>query len=356
MKSLSNISRTQLSNEKLIKLLDTYEEKGKEYYYDMLFEKDFDVIFRQTKEEDNFYIGKFFKFAFTDHKLRQLSRRDLKPQNQDEYQYRNYKRVISRIHQSNKKFDLFHSDVIDLSKMISKDVSKVQINYIDNPVKDLLNPNQKIQMTIELEKLINLFKSEVARKEHEVIALIINFYIDFVNMEVFNQYNEQIGLFLMFALIQKYFNVFKYVSFFKYLYQKQNVFNQGILEANYNWHEGYSSYERLYTLFIDILQDSYDELKKEAHRYEFIKDLAKGDNVEASILKIKTSDIFSKQDVRDLNPLVSDSTIERTLKKMRDEGTIRPLGTGRSAKWQLIRKQDEFQTMQLSLFSEADFE
>ena len=128
---------------------------------------------RQTKEEDNFYIGKFFKFAFTDHKLRQLSRRDLKPQNQDEYQYRNYKRVISRIHQSNKKFDLFHSDVIDLSKMISKDVSKVQINYIDNPVKNLLNPNQKIQMTIELEKLINLFKSEVARKEHEVIALIL---------------------------------------------------------------------------------------------------------------------------------------------------------------------------------------
>lgn len=355
MKSLKNISRTQLSNEKLIKLLDTYEEKGREFYYEMLFEKDSDIIFTRTKEEDNYYIGKFFKFGFTDFKLRQLSRRDLKPQNLEETQFLNYKRVLSRIHLMNKKFDLFHSDIVDLSKMISRDIKKVLVNQIDDPETLLTTHVRKMPMTIPLEELVNLFKKEVIRKEHEVLALIINFYIDFINMDVFNQYNEEIGLFLLFALILKNFTVFRYVSFFKYLYEKQSIFNQGIIEANYNWHEGYSSYDRLYTLFIDILQDGYDELKQDAHKYEFIKEQAKGDNVEATILKLKT-DVFTKQEVRDLNPLVSDSTIERTLRRMRDEGSIRPLGTGRSAKWQLVKRQNDFGSHQLSLFSEADFE
>ena len=95
-------------------------------------------------------------------------------------------------------------------------------------------------------------------------------------------------------------------------------------------------------------------MKTLAHRYEFERDLAKGDHVEATILKGK--EIFSKAEVRKLNPLVSDSTIERTLRRLRDEGIIRPLGTGRSARWQLVKENNDFKLTQLDLFSETDFE
>lgn len=56
------------------------------------------------------------------------------------------------------------------------------------------------------------------------------------------------------------------------------------------------------------------------------------------------------------NPLASDSTIERILKTLRDEGYIRPLGTGRSAKWQLVFDNKNYTHTQLSFFSETDFE
>lgn len=354
MKSLTNIARTQLNNDKLMMLLDTYEEKGREFYYDMLFEKDADIIFRNTIEEDFYHIGLFYKFDFTDHKLKQWSKKEFIAKNLEEEQFNNYKNIVRRIRNNSKRFELYSSQVVDLSKIMAKNVRSITVNSVDAIVKDILNPNGKTRKTLFLDDLIALYEKEMRANNHEKIAIIINFYIDFINMDVFSYYNEEIGLMLLYALLLKHFNVFKYVSFFKFLYQKQSVFNQAILEANYNWSEGYSSNQRLYVLILEILQEGYLELKTLAHRYEFERDLAKGDHVEGTILK--GSEIFTKQDVREKNPLVSDSTIERVLRKLRDDGIIRPLGTGRSASWQLIKNNDDFKLTQLDLFSETDFE
>ena len=43
--------------------------------------------------------------------------------------------------------------------------------------------------------------------------------------------------------------------------------------------------------------------------------------------------IFTKEDIRKEYPYVSESTINRALSTLRDQGYIKPLGKGRSAKW-----------------------
>ena len=48
---------------------------------------------------------------------------------------------------------------------------------------------------------------------------------------------------------------------------------------------------------------------------------------------MKLNDVFAKDEIRERHPLISDSTINRTLKRLQEEGKIRPLGKGRSAKW-----------------------
>ena len=50
---------------------------------------------------------------------------------------------------------------------------------------------------------------------------------------------------------------------------------------------------------------------------------------------------FTKDDVRRYHPDASDSTINRILFKLRDDGIIMPLGKGRSARWmKLINEND----------------
>ena len=88
-----------------------------------------------------------------------------------------------------------------------------------------------------------------------------------------------------------------------------------------------------------------------AHEYMFEKELNKSNNIENSILKL--DEIFTKEDLRKRHPNVSDATIDRTLKRLKDEDKIRPLGKGRSSKWQrIISGHRKFGIEQLSLFND----
>ena len=73
--------------------------------------------------------------------------------------------------------------------------------------------------------------------------------------------------------------------------------------------------------------------------YEYDSKLNKGDNIENTIYRVPQ--IFTKDDIRIKHPYVSDSTINRTLQRLRDEGKISPLGTGRSAKWMRVTQTPE---------------
>jgi hypothetical protein len=89
----------------------------------------------------------------------------------------------------------------------------------------------------------------------------------------------------------------------------------------------------------------YLELEENARDYEYESSLeiSKSDYVENTIDKL--NQIFSKEDIRLRHPLISDSTINRTLKRMQEENKIRPLGKGRSAKWAKLYQKETKKTI-----------
>ncbi|MDX9691827.1 MAG: hypothetical protein RBT45_05165, partial [Acholeplasmataceae bacterium] len=145
--------------------------------------------------------------------------------------------------------------------------------------------------------------------------------------------------------------VFKYVSFFKYFLNDKEGWNSGVINANYYWSTGYAQTDLLSRMLINLLLKAYDDVDKMAHEYAFEKELNKSDNIENSILKIE--EIFTKEDIRKRHPNVSDATIDRTLKRLKDEDKIRPLGKGRSSKWQrIVSGNKKLSIEQLSLFND----
>jgi hypothetical protein len=170
-------------------------------------------------------------------------------------------------------------------------------------------------------------------------------------MNIFTKHNDIIGMIVLYALLLKHFNVFKYVSFFKYFLTIKDTWNQGLITANYYWSSGFAQTDMLNRLLVDLLIKAYEEVDNMSHEYEFEKNLNKSDNIENSILKLQ--EIFTKEDLRKRHPNVSDATIDRTLKRLKDENKIRPLGRGRGSKWQRIIKGNKKALVeQLSLFGE----
>ena len=115
------------------------------------------------------------------------------------------------------------------------------------------------------------------------------------------------------------------------IYRNRVEFDTEVRNASFNWNEGFSQVLPFHRFILKISSYAYDEINDLIRDYEYDSQLNKSNNVENTITKLP--DVFSKDDIRNIHPYISDSTINRTLKRLRDIEMIRPLGKGRSAKW-----------------------
>lgn len=349
MKALHNISRIQISNNVLKMILALYEKKGASFYHDSVLKKDAEAFKRKNIEENLVALYKMLQFDVTDARLSSLVKKELSPKNKTEQRMQNIKRVIELIHE-HEDIELTISEFSDLTKLLSRNLDLNQYNMTVIEGEALLN-QKKISKREDLESLLDLTNKLIKKKDIPVTHLIANFYVDFMNLNIFKHDNDLIGLFMVYAMLTEHFKALLYVPFFSYFHQYYQAFKQAEIAASYYWNNGYAQTEFLTQILLDVLNICYEEIDKRVHTYQFEVKLNKTDSIENTIYKLP--ELFSKDDVRLKHPTVSNATIDRTLARLRDEGKIRPLGKGRSTKWQqLIEKQPFTKIKQLSLFGD----
>ena len=350
MKALENIDRIQLTKEVILLLVSLYESKGKTFYYNELFSRDLQSFERKTKELNMINIAKIFKLNLTSSRIKLLARKDIVAKTKDEHLFNNIKLALDRLHNNPENFELLVNEIESLLKVLSKNSDSINFNTYEHKG-DALIKSRRRNKREDLEQLIELFDSELRSKKFELTQLITNFYVDFINMEIVNPNNDLVALIILYALLIKNFNVFHYVSFFKYFNDSFSKWEQALVQAAYYWSSGFSQTEMLSRVLLEMLIQIYEEIDDIAHEYKFEKDLNKSDSIENSILKM--TEVFSKEDIRKRHPNVSDATINRTLKRLKEENIIIPLGKGRSSKWQRIVKGHEIKNIkQLSIFND----
>jgi hypothetical protein len=267
----------------------------------------------------------------------------VKPKNKDEKLILNLKKTFSKIHEDTSSFELLVTETQDLLRFVYSDViatQKLQYRKIERKERNINLLTSKHTSTRELlEQLIILYKNALKEKNYEASFIVNNFYIDFVKIAPFTEKNEEIGLLLMYILLLlNGYEVFEYISFMEIVFKNKNEFDQVLLQSTFNWEVGYAQTLPLHKFILRIAIESYQTLNFLVRDYEFDKQLNKSNNIENTITKL--DEIFSKDDIRNIHPYISDSTINRTLKRLRDDGAIRPLGKGRSAKWMKLIKTD----------------
>jgi len=229
------------------------------------------------------------------------------------------------------------TEINDLVRMLFKDYYSIdQMGYqkLERPRTSLLSTESSSKRE-QLEKLILLYQEIHKKNEYEELFLALNFMVDFLNMEIYKfAENSVIALLIYYILAgQEQLVVARYVSFFGKLNFHLKEYEIALDKTRFNWKEGYAEIMPMQRLLLRIYQDMYKELGEQARDYEYESklEISKSDYVENTIDKL--NDVFSKEDIRLKHPLISDSTINRTLARMQTETKIRPLGKGRSAKW-----------------------
>ena len=349
MHAINHLERIQVSHPVMLRLLHLYDQKGKAYYYDHILKKD-QVSFEKNAIEDNIEcMFKYFGLELTDARLQSMVKKDLTPKNKTEQRMLNIKKAMYLIHES-QQFELISSEFSDLAKLLTHQLDKNSFEMTTIEGEALLN-QKKISHREHLETLIELTNKLIKKQAFPLPHLFANFYVDFMNLKVFKFDNDVIGLLMLYALLLHHFKALKYVSFFKHFLAFKEAFKQAEVAASYYWQSGFAQTEFLTQIILDVLKLCYDDIETLTHTYQFEIKLNKTDSIENTVLKLP--EIFKKEDIRQKHPTVSDATIDRTLARMRDEGLIRPLGKGRTTKWQQLVVKDAHQTMkQLSLFGD----
>ncbi len=350
MNALNNMDRIQMTNEVIMLLLSLYENKGKSFYYDDLFSRDQNVFYRKTQATDLYYIGKWLNLSMTDARLKLFAKKKMTARTKDEQLFNNIKVAYTQLKSNPEEFELLFNEVGSLIKLLSNQTDPIHFNTYEVMDEGLLKM-KKHNRREYLDQLFTLYTKILKSKKSELTQLMVNLYIDLMNSDIVSSHNQLVSLIVLYALLIKDFSVFKYVSFFKYLYMEKDAWEQAIVTASYYWQQGFAQTDMIHRLLVNILIKSYQEVDHFAHEYDFEKGLNKSDNLENSILKMP--DIFTKNDLRKRHPNVSDATIDRTLKRLKDEDKIRPLGKGRSSKWQrIVSGNHKLSTSQLSLFDD----
>lgn len=351
MNALNNIDRIQINPEKMLLLLQVYEYKGKSFYYDDLFSRDSNAFSKKAEEKDIVAIAKYLNLNMTEARIKLFSKKKMIPKTKDEHLLNNVKLALHQLRHGVDEFELLANEVGNLLKLLSKDAYPIQFNAKVKKQDGLLGSKARLGKREDLEQLMTLFDKAERAKKHELTQLITSFYVDFLNLDIVNSNQKLVAAILLYALIYKHFSVFQYASFFSHFLRLKEGWDTSFVSASFYWEQGFPQIDMLNQFLITIILESYKEIDALAHEFSFEKKLNKSDNLENSILKLP--EIFSKDDLRKRHTNVSDATIDRTLKRLKDENKIRPLGTGRSAKWQrIVSGNKKLSVEQLSLFDE----
>ena len=180
--------------------------------------------------------------------------------------------------------------------------------------------------------IISIYNTNLKSGKTEVQYLNTSFLVDFIKLSPVYDHNELIAIIIYYVLLLKTdITCFAYVSFFKELLAKEDEYKKNLNTSFFMYEEGMTNISELFKLFLDIEFKSYEELRMMRRENEQDKVLSKASSVETVIYKLPET--FSKDDIRKRLPTVSDTTIDRVLSSLQEQGKIMPIGRGRGAKW-----------------------
>ena len=326
MSCIENANRAIIPNDVIASLTEIYRYIGKSDNYYKVTINDYDRIVSQTIERDTFFLAKLVGLDITDNRLRLIITKNSSPRSNDERVLYTIKELLTEFMANPNKLGLDSVSLLNLENYI----------YPKNGIKyDLrrINPNESGKTKREIiQEIGEMYENSLKTGSVERIILLINYFIDLTALKPFTERNELVPYLVLYGLLKRSnVNALSYVSLFEKIYFSKDEFDSELKNSCNNWEECYHQTLPFVRYFINLLKELFKHCDRIITNYEDDLNINKGDNIENTIMNLPN--MFTKEEVRLNHPYVSESTINRALKKLHEEGIIRPLGKGRSAKW-----------------------
>lgn len=316
-----------------------YKEVGKQELYlkqrPEELEKLVEIAKIQSTEASNAIEG----IVTTDTRIRQLVEEKTTPRNRSEQEIAGYRDVLSIIHESFDAIPITRNYILQLHKILysqtnnpiagqTKNVQNyISATYPDGHTEVLFTPLPPYETPAALDRICEEYNRVIGNLELEPLIAIPVFIHDFLCIHPFNDGNGRMSRLLTTLLLYRNgFYVGKYISLEAKIAKNKDLYYDALAAAQKGWHDGSDDPVPFIKYLLGTILAAYKDFEDRFALVE--RKLPALDTVRmATQNKIGR---FTKQDIRELCPALSLSSIEGALRKLVASGELRREGSGKN--------------------------
>ena len=335
----SKIKEEKWDSEILSLIAAIYKEAGKQEMYlkqrPEQLEKLVEIAKIQSTEASNAIEG----IVTTNTRIKQLVTEKTTPKNRNEQEIAGYRDVLNIIHDSFDTILITKNYILQLHKILYSHMNnpiagktKTVQNYIsatypDGHVETLFTPLSPTDTPIALENICNEYNRIIGNMEVEPLIAIPTFIHDFLCIHPFNDGNGRMSRLLTTLLLYRCgFYVGKYISLEAKIAKNKDLYYTSLNDSQHNWHDGNDNKVPFIKYILGTILSAYKDFEE---RFNLIETKKSALEIvrEATYIKIGK---FTKQDIKELCPSLSISSIEGALRKLIVLGEINRVGNGKN--------------------------
>lgn len=316
-----------------------YKEAGKQELYlkqrPEELEKLIEIAKIQSTEASNAIEG----IVTTSTRIKQLVEEKTTPKNRDEQEIAGYRDVLNIIHENFDVIPISQNYILQLHKILyshmnnfmagkTKNVQNyISATYPDGHVQVLFTPMAPCETPEAIDKICEEYNLAIGNMELEPLILIPVFIHDFLCIHPFNDGNGRMSRLLTTLLLYRNgFYVGRYISLEGKIAKNKDLYYDALSRSQNGWHEGTEDIIPFIKYMLGIILAAYKDFED---RMDLIWVKLSALEMVRRASKNKLGR-FNKQDIRELCPNLSDSSIEGALRKMLSSGELKREGKGKN--------------------------
>lgn len=274
----------------------------------------------------------------TNTRIRQLVEEKTTPKNRDEQEIAGYRDVLNVIHESFDAIPITKNYILQLHKILYSHMNnplagqtKNVQNYIsathsDGHTEILFTPLAPFETPEALDRICEEYNIVIGNFEVEPLIAMPIFIHDFLCIHPFNDGNGRMSRLLTTLLLYRSgFYVGKYISLEAKIAENKDLYYDALGRAQEGWHEGTEDVVPFIKYLLGTILAAYKDFED---RFSIVEEKIPAIDMvrKATLNKIGK---FTKQDIRELCPALSISSIEGALRNLVKAGELKREGSGK---------------------------
>ncbi len=319
-----------------------YKEAGKQELYLKQRPEDLEKLVEIAKVQSTEASNAIEGIRTTNTRIRQLVAEKTTPRNRSEQEIAGYRDVLNIIHESFDAIPITQNYILQLHKILysqtnnpiagrTKNVQNyISATYPDGHTEILFTPLAPYETPDALDRICGEYNRVIGNMELEPLIAIPIFIHDFLCIHPFNDGNGRMSRLLTTLLLYRSgFYVGKYISLEAKIAKNKDLYYDALFASQKGWHEGKDDPVPFIKYLLGTILAAYRDFED---RFSLVE--TKLPAIE-TVRRAAQNRIgrFTKQDIRELCPSLSLSSVEGALRKLVESGELRREGNGKNTRY-----------------------